>query len=250
MTMNARPMLLEETRSFLEGDPALRALVPSEVRQAQTDAELLAGVLAAGAGSDWGRTGVYTIGREVLAGDPDALEAAVEDVIATAERNMEPGGMTASLLFARGVHALIGHRVVHGLWRAGRTGPALALKTVLGRAFSTDIHPAARFGRRIFLDHGLGFVVGETAVIEDDVSIWHGVTLGSTLKQEGDRHPKIRAGAVIGADAIILGNVEVGEQAFVAAGAIVLQDVPPRTTVAGVPARERQRSAGSFKGFT
>jgi serine O-acetyltransferase len=248
--MNARPMLLEEMQSFLESDPALRTLVSPEVWHARTDADLLAGVLAAGADSDWGRTGVYGISREVLAADTDAREAAVEDVVATAQRNMEPGGLTASLMFARGVHALIGHRVVHSLWQSGREGPALALKTILGRAFSTDIHPAARFGRRIFLDHGLGFVVGETAVIEDDVSIWHGVTLGSTLKQDGDRHPKIRAGAVIGADVIILGNVIVGEGAFIAAGAVVLRDVPPRTTVAGVPAQERQRSAGSFKGFT
>ena len=155
-----------------------------------------------------------------------------------------------TLLYSRGIHALLAHRVSHALWLAGRRDMALAVKTVLGRAFATDIHPAASIGRGVWLDHGVGFVVGETAVIEDEVCIWHDVTLGSTLKSSGPgRHPRVRRGAVIGAGAILLGGIEIGERAVIAAGAIVLRDVAPGTTVAGVPARQKPRDASSFGGF-
>nr|WP_252192870.1 serine O-acetyltransferase [Rhizobium sp. CSW-27] len=127
---------------------------------------------------------------------------------------------------------------------------ALALKALFGRAFSTDIHPAARFGRGIWLDHGLGFVVGETAIIGDDVSIWHGVTLGSTLKDSGGRrHPRLGSGVTVGADAILLGGIDIGAGSVIAAGAVVLGDVQPETTVAGVPAKGKPRTQSSFRGF-
>jgi serine O-acetyltransferase len=153
--------------------------------------------------------------------------------------NFEPGGLLGTWIGGRGFHILAAHRVAHCLWTEGRHRLAMAWKT--GAAFmGADIHPAARIGRRVFLDHGIGVVIGETAIIEDDVCLWHGVTLGSTLMQDGDRHPKIRRGAVLGAGTTVLGPVDIGEGAVVAAGSVVLAAVPPHTTVAGNPARAKQ----------
>src|SRR5258705_7755176 len=123
------------------------------------------------------------------------------------------------------------------MWGKHRKDFALYLQSRSSAVFQVDIHPAARIGRGIFVDHATGLVVGETAVIEDDVSLLHDVTLGGTGKETGDRHPKIRHGVMIGAGAKILGNIEVGHCARIAAGSVVLKAVPHNTTVAGVPAR-------------
>ena len=157
--------------------------------------------------------------------------AAVLDRDPACERLIEP------FLYFKGFHALQAHRLTHWLWKAGERDFALYLQSRSSEVFQTDIHPAARIGRGVFLDHATGLVVGETAVIEDDVSLLQGITLGGTGKQAGDRHPKIRRGAMIGAGAKILGNIEVGEEARIAAGSVVLAAVPARATVAGVPAR-------------
>ena len=171
---------------------------------------------------------------------PDDLDAVLDDLDAITGRNFEPGGLVTTWLGSRGFHILLAHRLAHLLHRD--RGPALATAVKAATAhLGADIHPAARFGRGIFLDHGIGLVVGETAVIDDDVSLWHGVTLGGTLMQDGDRHPKIRRGAVIGAGALVLGAIEVGEGAVVAAGSVVLATVPPHTTVAGNPAIAKAR---------
>lgn len=148
-----------------------------------------------------------------------------------AARAIEP------VLYFKGFHAIQAHRLAHWYWTSGRRDLALYLQSRSSEVFQTDIHPAARIGRGIFLDHATGVVVGSTAVIEDDVSILHAVTLGGTGKQGSDRHPKIRRGVMIGAGAKILGNIEVGEYARVAAGSVVLRPVPAHTTVVGVPAR-------------
>lgn len=169
---------------------------------------------------------------------PDLAKISVYDITETARRNFEPGGAVATLLFARGVHAILAHRVAHAYWQCGEQPLALAIKSRASRLLSTDIHPAARMGAGLWLDHGLGFVVGETCVIGKDVSIWHNVTLGSTLSDSGaQRHPVIDDGAVIGAGAIILGNVCIGAGANVAAGAIVVEDVPAHTLVVGCKSR-------------
>ena len=123
------------------------------------------------------------------------------------------------------------------MWKAGRKDLALWMQSRSSEVFQTDIHPAAKIGKGIFLDHATGLVVGSTAVIEDDVSMLQDVTLGGTGKEEGDRHPKIRHGVLIGAGAKILGNIEVGHCARVASGSVVLSAVPHNKTVAGVPAR-------------
>jgi serine O-acetyltransferase len=160
------------------------------------------------------------------------------DMHETARRNFEPGGPAAAALFSRGVHATMGHRAAHTLWEQDRTTLAMTLKAAFGRAIATDIHPAARIGAGFWLDHGLGFVAGETTVIGENVSIWHNVTLGSTFNDSGaNRHPKVEDGAIIGAGALVLGNITIGAGANIAAGAIVLEDVPQGRVFVGRKAR-------------
>ena len=241
--------LLKDVRDILLRDPQIAATIELPL-DFKTGEELLAAVLSSVGGSENARRQIHALALDVFTHDVPAYEAALVDLSTTARKNFEPGGMAAALLFSRGIHAILGYRVTHSLWMGGRRDLALALKTVFGRAFSTDIHPAAVIGQGLWLDHGLGFVVGETTVIGEDVSIWHGVTLGSTLKENSpQRHPRIGRGVTIGADAIVLGGVELGENSVVAAGAIVLADVPAGTTVAGVPAKPKARSSTSFKGF-
>ena len=141
------------------------------------------------------------------------------------------------ILYFKGFHAIQTHRLAHWLLAHGRRDLALYLQSRSSSVFQTDINPAARIGKGIFLDHATGLVVGETAVIGDNVSILHGVTLGGTGKEGSDRHPKIGNGVLIGAGAKILGNIHIGNCSRVAAGSVVLKPVPPKTTVAGVPAR-------------
>ena len=141
------------------------------------------------------------------------------------------------VLYFKGFHAIQTHRLAHWLWKKGRRDFALYLQSRSSAVFQTDINPAAKIGKGIFLDHATGLVVGETAVVEDNVSILQGVTLGGTGKEMGDRHPKIRHGVLIGAGAKILGNIEIGHCTKVAAGSVVVKPVPPNKTVAGVPAR-------------
>jgi len=165
------------------------------------------------------------------------------DMLAVLERDPACERLIEPFLYFKGFHTLQAHRLTHWLWQNGERDFALYLQSRSSEVFQTDIHPAAAIGRGIFLDHATGLVVGETAVIDDDVSMLQGVTLGGTGKAAGDRHPKIRRGVMIGAGAKVLGNIEVGEKARIAAGSVVLSSVPPGTTVAGVPARI-VRSAG------
>ncbi len=170
--------------------------------------------------------------------DDDTLGAAARaDIVVVFDRDPACLRYVEPLLFFKGYHALQSHRIAHWLWRHNRRTLALHLQSRASQAFGVDIHPAARIGRGVFMDHATGIVIGETAVVEDDVSMLHSVNLGGTGKETGDRHPKIRRGALIGAGAKILGNIEVGECAKVGAASVVLKDVPARCTVAGVPAR-------------
>ncbi len=141
------------------------------------------------------------------------------------------------ILYFKGFQALQVHRLANWLWVNGRSEFAYYLQSLCSRVYSVDIHPAAKFGKGIFIDHATGIVIGETAVIDDNVSMLHDVTLGGTGKKSGDRHPKVKSGVLIGAGAKILGNIKIGVSARVAAGSVVLNDVPDGVTVAGVPAR-------------
>jgi len=180
---------------------------------------------------------VLDVFSDILCGDPRLGQAVRADLMAIRERDPAACGYLAPFLYFKGFHALSTHRVAHRLWRDGRRDLALYLQSVMSEVFSVDIHPAARLGCGILLDHATGLVVGETAVIEDGCSILQGVTLGGTGKEAGDRHPKVRAGVLIGAGSKILGNIEIGEGAWIGANSVVLSPVPPHTTVVGVPAR-------------
>jgi serine O-acetyltransferase len=174
---------------------------------------------------------------DALEDEPSLAEMFRADVVATADRDPATHRLIEPVLYFKGFHAVETHRLAHWLWNKGRRDFALYLQSRSSAVFQCDIHPAARIGRGIFLDHATSVVVGETAVIEDDVSMLHGVTLGGSGKEAGDRHPKIRYGVMIGAGAKILGNIEVGHCARIAAGSVVLKPVPNNVTVAGVPAR-------------
>lgn len=175
--------------------------------------------------------------HEAIAADSRIGESFRADIGAVLDRDPATSRAIEPVLYFKGFHAIQAHRLAHWYWTSGRRDLALYLQSRSSEVFQTDIHPAARIGRGIFLDHATGVVVGSTAVIDDDVSILHAVTLGGTGKQGSDRHPKIRRGVMIGAGAKILGNIEVGECARVAAGSVVLRPVPAHTTVVGVPAR-------------
>lgn len=174
---------------------------------------------------------------EAVEADRHLAEAFRADILAVADRDPACMRLIEPVLYFKGFHAIQAYRLAHWLWANGRRDFALYVQSRSSEVFQTDIHPAARVGRGIFLDHATGLVVGSTAVIEDNVSMLQDVTLGGTGKERGDRHPKIRQGVLIGAGAKILGNIEVGQCARVAAGSVVLQEVPRNTTVAGVPAR-------------
>lgn len=175
-------------------------------------------------------------------GIEDALR---EDIGAVCRRDPACDGFSSILLYYKGYHALQAYRAAHYYWHAGRQSLARYLQSRISEVFAVDIHPAARIGKGILIDHATAVVIGETAVVEDNVSMLHEVTLGGTGKQTGDRHPKVRRNVLISAGAKILGNVEVGEGAKVGAGAVVLEDVPAHMTVVGVPAQVVGPAEGS-----
>jgi serine O-acetyltransferase len=174
---------------------------------------------------------------EAFEDTPSISEAFRADIVATLDRDPATTRCIEPVLYYKGFHAIQTHRLAHWLLGKGRKDFALYLQSRSSAIFQCDINPAAKIGRGIFLDHATGLVVGETAEIDDDVSILHDVTLGGTGKEHEDRHPKIRRGVMIGAGAKILGNIEVGHCARIAAGSVVIKPVPHNTTVAGVPAK-------------
>jgi serine O-acetyltransferase len=168
----------------------------------------------------------------------DGFEQALRaDLSAVFERDPACHSYVDAFLFYKGFHALESYRVSHWLWSNGRKAMALFLQSRISQLFAVDVHPAARIGRGIMFDHATGIVIGETAVVEDDVSIMQDVTLGGTGKESGDRHPKIRRGVLLSLGAKILGNIEVGEYSRVGAGSVVLKSVPAHCTAVGVPAK-------------
>ena len=175
--------------------------------------------------------------REPLFKDASIGEAARADIAAVVERDPASGRFLEPFLFFKGYAAIQTHRLAHWLWNAGRRDMALYLQSRSSEIFQTDIHPGAQFGKGVFLDHATGFVAGETVLIEDNVSILHGVTLGGTGTDNADRHPKVRTGVLIGAGAQIIGDIEIGAYSKIAAGSLVTHTVPPRCTAVGVPAR-------------
>lgn len=246
-TVHARPVeavdpvwqrLRDEAQAALEREPALggflHATVLDQLRLEDAVIQRVADRLGNGSVTS---TMIRQAFSEAAADDPSIGQAFRSDIVAVFDRDPACERYLDPVLFFKGFHAIQTHRLSHWLLGKGRKDFALYLQSRSSEIFQVDINPAARIGRGLFFDHATGIVVGETAVIEDDVSILQGVTLGGTGKESGDRHPKIRQGVLIGAGAKILGNIEVGRCSRVAAGSVVLKAVPPCTTVAGVPAR-------------
>ena len=161
---------------------------------------------------------------------PGIIEAAINDLQAVVDRDPAARGYSQPLLYFKGFHAVQAYRVAHYYWTSDRQALALYLQNRISEVFAVDIHPGAHIGKGIMFDHATSVVIGETAVIEDDFSMLHEVTLGGTGKEGGDRHPKIGRGVMIGAGAKVLGNIKVGQGAKIGAGSVVLHDVPPNTT--------------------
>ncbi|GJH43473.1 serine O-acetyltransferase [Pasteurella canis] len=175
--------------------------------------------------------------EEAYQAQPDIIDSAACDIRAVRQRDPAVELWSTPLLYLKGFHALQSYRITHYLWQQNRKALAVYLQNQISVAFDVDIHPAAIIGCGIMFDHATGIVIGETSIVENDVSILQGVTLGGTGKECGDRHPKVREGVMIGAGAKILGNIEVGKYAKIGANSVVIQPVPEYTTAAGVPAR-------------
>jgi serine O-acetyltransferase len=237
--------LLEEAGDAFDDEPNLRALLRQCILDRDSFEDAVIHRIASRLGNDLVPFGHLVAAFEAgLKAAPAIGEGFRADISAVIDRDPACDRFIEPFLYFKGYHAIQTHRLAHHLWTSGKQDFALYLQSRSSDLFQTDIHPAARIGRGVFLDHATGFVVGSTAIIEDDVSILQNVTLGGTGKEAGDRHPKVRRGVLIGAGAKILGNIEVGEYARVAAGSVVLHPVPAHSTVAGVPARIVARHQG------
>lgn len=231
--------MLTDAAEWADQESALASWMHASVMDQKTFEDALAYLISQKIGGpEMSDLSVYQVVHNAVLSDPAIGEAARADLSATFERDPACTSYLEPFLHFKGFHALQSYRVGHWLWREGRSFLAKYFQSRVSSVFGVDIHPAARIGKGIMVDHGTGVVIGETAVVEDGVSLLHGVTLGGTGKETGDRHPKVRRGTMIGAGAKILGNIEVGECSRVGAGSVVLKDVAPNTTVAGVPAKE------------
>jgi serine O-acetyltransferase len=228
----------DEAQEIARRDPTLAGLIHATVLDQpsleEAIAERVAGRLAE---PHLNATHIRNAFRDALDDEPQLADVFRVDMVAVLDRDPACDRLIEPLLYFKGFHAIAVHRVAHSLWNRGRRDFALMLQSRASAALQVDIHPAVPMGRGIFMDHATGIVVGATARIGDNVSILQGVTLGGTGKDQGDRHPKIGHGVLIGAGAKILGNFEIGHCSRIAAGSVVLSAVPPNTTVAGVPAK-------------
>jgi len=230
--------ICEETRQHSQDEPILasylHATILNHTRIERSLSFLLANQLDSPAASS---LLLREVMLEAFEADPGILDAVRADLLAVLDRDSATHELYIPFLYSKGFHALQAHRVSHWLWSNGRESLALFFQNRVSTKFAVDIHPAARIGKGIMLDHATGLVIGETARVGNNVSILQSVTLGGTGKEDGDRHPKICDGVLISAGAKILGNICVGEGAKVGAGSVVLEAVAPHTTVAGVPAK-------------
>jgi serine O-acetyltransferase len=230
--------LRNEAEAAAQKEAALASLLAAVILNHKTLGGALSYQLARKLGDQELRAmSIREVAEEAYARDPGLVAAAEADLKAVFERDPACKGYVQPFLFFKGFLSLQTQRVAHSLWAEGRDTLALYLQSRMSELFQVDIHPATRIGRGVFIDHGTGIVIGETAVIGDDVSMLQGVTLGGTGAERGDRHPKIGKGVLLGAGAKVLGNIKIGDYAKVASGSVVLKEVPPGCTAAGVPAR-------------
>lgn len=234
---NIWSVILEEVRLECEREPDIKLFLEQHILRYEEFAPALAMLLSVKLGSKHFPPPVLEgIFQDFYRQSPDAVQNAVCDMVATQQRDPAAVNYFEIMLFLKGFQAIQSYRLAHWLWQNDRKSLAYFLQNRISEVFAVDIHPAARIGKGILLDHATGVVIGETAVVEDNVSLLHEVTLGGTGKESGDRHPKVGKSVMIGAGAKILGNIRIGEGAKVGAGSVVLDDVPPHYTVAGVPA--------------
>ena len=230
--------LREEAIRMAAAEPILASFVHATILNHERLEGALTYHLAQKLGNDdVGSMQVRQVFDQAFADAPALGDEVRADLSAIYDRDPAVNTFVEPFLFFKGFQALQAYRVTHWLWAKGRQALAFHFQSRISEVFGVDIHPAARIGRGVMIDHGTGVVIGETAVIEDDVSMLQGVTLGGTGKEQGDRHPKIRRGVMIGSGAKILGNIEVGAYSRIGAGSVVLKEVPERCTVAGVPAK-------------
>jgi serine O-acetyltransferase len=227
-----------EAQSAMKAEPALGSFIYATVLSHQHLEDAICHRLAQRLNHTDVDAGLISQTFQSVLEDDDTLGKVFRaDLSAVYDRDPACTRFLDPLLYFKGFHALVTHRFAHALWKHGRRDFALYLQSQGSRFFSVDIHPAARFGQGIMLDHATGFVVGETAVVGDNCSFLHAVTLGGSGKETGNRHPKVGDDVLVGAGAKILGNIKVGSCSRIAAGSVVLSDVPPNVTVAGVPAK-------------
>ena len=230
--------LREEAIRMAAAEPTLASFVHATVLNHERLEEALTYHLAQKLGNDdVGAMQVRQVFDQAFRDEPSIGDEVRADLSAIYDRDPAVNTFVEPFLFFKGFHALQSFRVTHWLWAKGRKALAFHFQSRISEVFGVDIHPAARIGRGVMIDHGTGVVIGETAVVEDDVSMLQGVTLGGTGKEAGDRHPKIRRGVMLGSGAKILGNIEIGAYSRVGAGSVVLKDEPERCTAVGVPAK-------------
>ena len=231
--------LVAEAQEAVEHEPLLGGMVHLCVLHHQSiEAALAYRISSKLASPEMSEQLVREICDAAYADDETLALKARADIVAVYERDPACHRFLQPLLFFKGFQALQAYRVAHWLWQKGRQDMAYMFQMRISEAFGIDIHPAARIGQGIMIDHAHSIVIGETAVVGNNVSMLHSVTLGGTGKEESDRHPKIGDGVLIGAGAKVLGNIHVGECSRIAAGSVVLSDVPPKSTMAGVPAKK------------
>ena len=230
--------LRNQAEAAARAEPSLYSMLNSVILQHSRLADALSYQLALKlSGHELSAMNVRELCEEAYDADSELVKAAEADLKAVYERDPACKGYLQPFLFFKGFHALQSYRVAHWLWSRGRETLAFYLQSRMSELFQVDINPAARIGKGVFFDHGTGIVIGETAVIGDDVSMLHGVTLGGTGAERGDRHPTIGKGVLLGAGAKVLGNIAIGDYAKIASGSVVLKPVPAHCTAAGVPAR-------------
>jgi len=230
--------LRQEASDALIAEPGLASMLHSTILSHDDLASALSYHIARKLGDDSMRgITVREMVQKAYAADPSLVDYALADLNAVYERDPAAKGYLQAFMFFKGFLSLQIHRIAHRLWQDGRLTMAHFLQSRVSELFQIDINPAARIGKGVFLDHGTGIVIGETAVVGDDCSILQGVTLGGTGAERGDRHPKIGKGVLLGAGANVLGNITIGDYAKIASGSVVLKPVPAHCTAAGVPAR-------------
>jgi serine O-acetyltransferase len=237
MSIDLWATIKKEITDQLLDEPEMASFFSRRVLQHSSLASAISDLLSLKlASDDIPQTTLKQLFNELLRENPTVVRAIENDLLATRQRDPAVRYYSTALLYFKGFQALQAWRIAHTLWYQKRRTMALYLQSQISEIFTVDIHPAARIGSGILVDHATGIVIGETCVLEDNISIMQGVTLGGTGKESGDRHPKIRSGVLIGTGAIVIGNVTIGEGAKIAAGSVVLRDVDPHITVAGIPA--------------